>query len=610
MSEETKLTCPHCLKGEPDVRFARRAVQGEPCQGCLISHGRSREGMLKEAERHKHRKMVRDEVRKIAKRRIEARKQAKEKAKRRAAIERFVPREIPEAEKIPVDPATKELAARTLQRRRLIEFIKAFHPKYKDGWVHHDICRRLEKFLEDVAAQKSPRLMLLVPPRHGKSEIGSKGFPAWGLGKHPDFEFIATSYNVSLALEFSRSVRSIVRSDKYQLLFPNTRLSEETQSAETWKIATPTGIGGGGYIAAGIGGPITGKGAHVLIVDDPVKNAEEADSPEVLKKIWDWFTSTAYTRLAPGGGILVIMTWWSDLDLAGTIQTMMKDNADDEEIDHYEIVRYPAIAEEDEEFRLKGEPLHPERYSLAQLTRIKRQLGGDSGRWWNALYQQNPIPMEGAMFKREDIIYRDENPSLASCYLYCAWDFALGEKRTNDWTVGGIGAVDSDGKLHMLDASRFRSSDQVKVADTILNYYQDNPNVKQIGVEDGHIWKGIKPHLDRRMRERQLYPTIVPLQPLTDKLIRAQPLQGMIQSHMVTFPRGHAVLEHAIGELLRFPGGRFKDSVDMMSWLARLALMSAPPPRARVPRRRQEKTVAEKLRALAVERDGKSHLLA
>lgn len=185
--------------------------------------------------------------------------------------------------------------------------MQRLNPRYSAGWVHKDICRRLEKFSDDVAKGLSPRLMILMPPRHGKSELASRMFPAWHLGRHMDHEVIACAYNVSLAMSFSRKVKEAMDDPAYQSVF-EARLNPDFRSNEEWGLAN----GRGGYVAAGVGGGITGKGAHVLVIDDPIKNAEEADSADVREKLWDWYGSTAYTRLAPGGGVLVIQCMTGD----------------------------------------------------------------------------------------------------------------------------------------------------------------------------------------------------------------------------------------------------------------------------------------------------------
>jgi hypothetical protein len=184
----------------------------------------------------------------------------------------------------------KLLARRILARRRLLHFTLLTYPTYQAGWVHEDICRRLEKFSADVAAGKSPRLMLLCPPRHGKSELASVRFPAWHLGHYPHHEIINVGYNLDLPMVFSRKVREIVRDPLYLAIFPDTNLDPESQSVEKWITKA-----GGGFMAAGVGGGITGKGAHALLIDDPIKNQVEADSVSVRDNLMDWYQSTAYT---------------------------------------------------------------------------------------------------------------------------------------------------------------------------------------------------------------------------------------------------------------------------------------------------------------------------
>lgn len=488
--------------------------------------------------------------------------------------------------------AQLEALQREAARRRLMPFIKRFNPKYKDGWVHNDICRRLERFSRAVAEGKSPRLMILMPPRHGKSEIASRNFPPWHLGQHPDHEFIACSYNLSLAMDFSRKVKGIIDDPLYRTVF-ETRLDPNNQSTESWGVAGHRG----GYVAAGIGGPITGKGAHVLVIDDPVKNAEEADSADIREKIWEWYLSTAYSRLAPGGGVLIIQTWWHDDDLAGRLQNLMQTaGADDEYIDQFEVIKYPAIAEADEwlneetdliEYdlapeiatapdtqytllRSKGDALHPDRYDIDKLLRIKAQNKG--GRWWSALYQQNPVPDDGGYFTK-DQFRTAVPPSLRHSNVYIAWDFAISEKKQNDYTVGTVLLQDHDDVLHVVDQVRFKSADSFFIVESILNLATKwhNPGLV-IGFEDGQIYRAIESLLKKRMRERQFYPSTTVLKPITDKLARARVLQGRMQQGMVSFAQGAPWYDSLRTEMLRFPAGAHDDQVDSLSWAAQLAV--------------------------------------
>jgi len=496
--------------------------------------------------------------------------------------------------------AQLELLQREAARRRLMPFIKRFNPKYKDGWVHNDICRRLERFSKAVAEEKSPRLMLLMPPRHGKSEIASRNFPPWHLGQYPDHEFIACSYNVSLAMDFSRKVKAILSDPLYAPVFPNTSLDPNNQSAETWALANARG----GYVAAGIGGAITGKGAHCLVIDDPVKNAEEADSPDTREKIWEWYLSTAYSRLAPGGGVLIIQTWWHDDDLAGRIQTLMKTaGVDDDYVDQFEVIKYPAIAEADEYLnhetdlieydappqdatwtllRQKGEPLHADRYDLDKLLRIKAQNKG--GRWWSALYQQNPVPDDGGYFTK-DQFRLSEPPSLKLCNVFIAWDFAISEKKQNDYTVGTVVMQDYDDILHVVDQVRFKSGDAFFIVESILNLAAKwhNPSLV-VGFEDGQIYRSIEALLKKRMRERQFYLSVSVLKPITDKMARGRALQGRMQQGMVSFARNAPWLESLKTEMLRFPAGAHDDQVDSLSWAVQLVVGRQPPYKPAAPK--------------------------
>jgi len=507
------------------------------------------------------------------------------------------------APSLPPTPPTQaevELASRLLSRRRLLPFIQRINPRYLAGWVHEDICRRLEKFSQDVTNGLSPRLMLLMPPRHGKSEIASRMFPAWHIGRNPDHEIIACSYNVGLAMSFSRKVKEVLEDPAYQNVF-EARLNPNFQGAEEWGINNARG----GYVAAGVGGGITGKGAHVLTIDDPLKNAEEADSADIREKLKDWYDSTAYTRLAPGGGVLIVQTWWHDDDLAGRLQTAM---ASDEEADQFVVVKYPAIAEDDEYLdldtdlialgtpptngkllRLKGEALHPERYDIQKLNRIKRTI---QPRFWSALYQQNPVPDDGDFFLKEHF-KRGPIPAVKDANVFIAWDFAISEKKQNDYTVGTVGLQDWDDVLHVAEVVRFKSADAFYIVEAILNQVARwySPGLL-LGFEDGQIWRAIEALLKKRMRERRMYPSITVLKPISDKLARARPLQGRMQQGMVSFNSEAAWFESMQTEMLRFPAAAHDDQVDSAAWMTQLAIGREPP---RKPLPKKEKSWKDKL---------------
>lgn len=457
--------------------------------------------------------------------------------------------------------AQEILARRELAHDHLIPFITSFNPKYEAGWVHKDICHRLEQFEKDVSAGKSPRLMLFMPPRHGKSEIASRNFPAWYLGRNPDHEIIATSYASSLAQKFSRAARDTVESPEYQHIFP-TRLNQEARNLDNWLTSE-----GGGYMAAGVGGGITGNGMHVGIIDDPVKNDEEAQSETTRQSHKDWYNSVFYTRLAPKSGILIIMTRWHDDDLAGWLLSEQQHGGDE-----WDVIVYPAVATEDEQFRRKGEALHPERYPIEALNQRKRVLMSSTPRHWYALYQQTPVSDEGEYFQRKNMRFYDPQdvPPIAELTRYTAWDLAIGQKNHNDWSVGLTVGVDRADRIWVLDIRRGRW-DGYELVEEILDTFETWRS-SVTGIERGQIEMALGPFLDKRIQERKLYDFYYEgLKPgRNDKMARARPIQGRMKQGMVLFPKGAPWMEQLLYELLRFPNGVYDDQVDALAWIGQM----------------------------------------
>lgn len=492
----------------------------------------------------------------------------------------------------PSEDPLREFAARELCRRKLLPFIQRFRPKYVAGWVHEDICRRIERFVKQVEQGLSPRLLLMMPPRSGKSEISSRHTPAWILGQHPDWEIIAGSHTSSLSLSFSRYLRDVMRDPAYSAVFPDARLDPSSQSVENWNLTK-----GGGYLAAGVGTGITGRGAHVLLLDDLVKDIEAADSITIRDNTWEWYLSTAYTRLAPGGGVLGLMTWWHDDDWAGRIQQAM---VADDGADKFEIIRYPAINDIGDEFILPddtivqlppGQPvpensrltrrhntaIHPARYTTEMMLKIKNNLiGGGQKRVWDALYQQNPIPDEGNFFSKEMFRYYGTKPSRTDLYVYQAWDFAISEGKESDYTVGTCIGVDHRDNVYVLDQRRFRIQDGGFIIDQILDFAQEH-DADVLGFEDGQIWKAIEFQFQKRCEERRQFHSHELLKPLTDKIVRANPLRGRMQIGKVYFDRNAPYFTDLHKELLHFPAGKHDDQVDSLSWAVRLTLSRAAP---------------------------------
>lgn len=334
---------------------------------------------------------------------------------------------------------------------------------------------------------------------------------------------------------------------------------------------------------------------HLLIIDDPLKNMEEADSANRRELLWEWYLSTAYTRLAPGGGVLVIETWWNDDDLAGRLIKAMQN---DPGVDQFEVVKYPALSEEFEYrdeatrkivtfpelqpptpgltlLREKDTCLHESRFDTATLKRMRANF---TPRIWSALYQQNPVPDEGMYFKKEYIRLVDHLPEPFGLRMVTAWDFAAGVKQANDWTVGATVLQNERDSLYVMDIQRDKSQslDTVERMLDIAERWMKMCDDYAIVVEDGQIWKSIEPFFRRRAEERRVFCRVIPKNPLTDKAARARPLQGRMEQGRLWFPRWATWLTKCQHELLRFPAGVNDDQVDALSWAVRELLAQAP----------------------------------
>lgn len=323
-----------------------------------------------------------------------------------------------------------ELDSRARARAELLAFIQRVHPSYRAGWVHEEICRKLERFAERVYRGESPRLILTMPPRHGKTALVQR-FTIWMMAKYQridgaPLEIACASYAQELADDNSRESRATARSSDAISVFPvivpdveKKKYLGDYRRADVDKVSIWK-AGVASYKAVGVGGPLTGRGAHVLIIDDPIKDREQADSGAYRRRLWGWYTSTAYTRLAPGGGAIVIATRWHEDDLIGRLLRHQKDGTGDE----WEVIDFPAIdevsdtvADDGRVLRRKGDALHPDRYSLEALAQIKRAIGS---REWAALYLCRPSPASGTLFRREYM--RQRHDFTRENVKYLQWD--------------------------------------------------------------------------------------------------------------------------------------------------------------------------------------------
>lgn len=546
-TQQTRQKCQQCLK-------TTNHLDGE-CLEC--EHARAVE-MLAVTQNAENKS---DKLRKKRK----VKKQLASKAK--AAVTR----ELNEKEK-----AQQEIYKRELAKRHLLAFVMRYEPNYKAGWVHKVICEKLMKFSEDVVAGKSPRLMITMPPRHGKSLLASQYFPAWHLGNHPEHEFINTSYAQALQMDFSRKIQELIRSPDYGLLFDGLSIMKNNEAVERWGLANNKGLRtGGGILAAGVGGPITGRGAHILLIDDPVKNREEAESVTVREGAKSWYSSTAYTRLAPGGGVLVIQTRWHDDDLSGWLLSEMREAELEarelgewpEDADEWEVIDFPAIATHDEKYRSKGEPLHAERYPLKALRKIKRTL---APRDWAALFQQNPQVEEGAYFSKKMIRYYTSNPP-RFMDIYCAGDLAISKKEQADFSVFLVVGVDEHENIFVLEEYRGRGWGTTEIIDVMVEIHK-KWKPRRFGLEKGHISMTMEDSINARIRKDKLFEMHIEELPpgKADKELRGRAIQGLMSQGKVFWPQGALWVDEFLNEMLRFPNGVKDDRVDAAAWIGKM----------------------------------------
>ena len=429
----------------------------------------------------------------------------------------------------------------------LIDFSIITNRKYKPNW-HHEI---ISEKLEAIERGELKRLMIFMPPRSGKSQLATINFPAWYLGRNPDKEIITVSYSGDLAIDFGSKTRDLISNEIYQMIF-EVSLKEDEKSKGKWMTKQ-----GGSYISAGVGGAITGRGADCLILDDPIKNKEEAESEVYRNKIYDFFTSTAYTRLNPQGAIIIILTRWHLDDLAGRLLTQNKGE--------WEIIEFPAIATEDEEYRKKGEPLWPSRYSLEDLNNIKKAIGGYD---WACLYQQKPVLTENQEFRPHWIKYRTLTEiKQFETKNYLTIDTAISQRASADYTGICRNFIDKENNWN-LKTGRYKIDPKGLIE--LLFSLHEQDKYEKIGIEKTIYLTAIKPFLMDEMRRRNIFLPIVELEHKEiAKEIRIRGLIPRYESGSVYHIKDECVeLEE---EMFTFPRGMNDDVLDATAYQLQIA---------------------------------------
>ncbi len=454
----------------------------------------------------------------------------------------------------------QERSQRLAARSSLIGFTEYTLKKYRAA-PHH---RQIAEALEAVERGEIERLMIFMPPRHGKSELASRRFPAWYLGRHPEREIIAAGYGERFAEEFGRDVRNLVSGRDFSRAFPGVQLAADSQASGRWHTSQ-----GGAYRAAGVGSGITGRGANLFVIDDPIKGHEEAESQIIRDKIWHWYLSDVYTRLESPHAVVIIQTRWHWDDLAGRLLNEQGSGGD-----QWTVLDHPAI-------NAKGEALWPEpdRFPLHRLEHIRSVVGP---RIWNSLYQQTPTPDEGDIFRREWFKYYDRVP--AHLRTYGASDYAV-TADGGDYTVHLVCGVDPEDDIYLLDVWREQTAADVWI-DTYLALADKHRPLMWAG-EKGQIEKAIGPFLAKRSRERGIYQQLKLYASATDKPTRARSISARMANGKVYFPRAAPWLALFESELLQFPAGVTDDQVDAFGLIGRMldGMSKGQPPASDTPPR-------------------------
>ena len=423
-----------------------------------------------------------------------------------------------------------------------LQFVKESWPGFIEGKHHEMMARAFER----VARGELKRLIINMPPRHTKSEFASYHLPAWFLGKFPGKKVIQTAHTAELAVGFGRKVRNLVGSPDYQSIFPGVKLQQDSKAAGRWNTSD-----GGEYFAIGVGGAVTGKGADLLIIDDPHSEQEgQSADPNVFNRTYEWYTSGPRQRLQPGGAIIIVMTRWHKRDLTGQI---LKSSVQRAGAGEWEVIELPAILP-------SGSPLWPGFWSLDELEKLRSELPVAK---WSAQYQQDPTSEEGAIIKREWWRRWTEDSPPPCEFIIQSWDTAFLKKERADYsactTWGVFYAPDDTGReaanVILLDAFKAR---------------MEFPELKKRAYDEWRQWKPDAFIVEGKAAGMPLIFELraigIPVQEYTpsrgnDKIARVNAVSDLFASGIVWCPE-RRFAEEVMEEFAAFPSGEHDDLVD------------------------------------------------
>ena len=412
----------------------------------------------------------------------------------------------------------------------------ATHPNFE--LAHHT--RAIIDKLEAVERGEIKRLMIFLPPRHGKSMLTSEIFVSWYMGRHPGRYVVGASYSTDLATDFGRKVRNSIADPLHTAIFPNCKLADDSGGQQKFNTTA-----NGAYFAVGRGSGLTGRGAHLLLLDDLLKDRAEADSDVIRKGLHEWYGYVAYTRLMPDAAIVNIQTRWHEDDLGGRQLR--------EQPDEWTVLNLPAIAEQDEPFRKAGEALWPERYPLATLEKIRTVIGSAA---FISLYQQRPSAVSGAVFQRLWWRTYAEPPTEFKRIVF-SLDTAFKTGAENDWTVCTVWGVTANA-FYLLHLWRQRVELPDLKRKLIELAVEWNPNA--ILIEDAASGQS----LIQELRAGTTLP-VRAVKVERDKVSRAHAVTPLIEAGKVFIPEKAPWVDAFLDETASFPNGQFDDSVDSVT---------------------------------------------
>lgn len=441
--------------------------------------------------------------------------------------------------------AKKRVELRAVATEKFLPFVHHVYDNFIEGHHHRIFAEKLEQ----VAQGKIKRLIINMPPRHTKSEFASYLMPAWFLGRNPKLKIIQATHNTDLAVRFGRKVRDLIDDPEYQYIFPETRLKEDNKGAGTWGTTA-----GAEYFAAGVGAAITGRGADLLIIDDP-HSEQDALSESAFDNAYEWYTSGPRQRLQPGGSIILVMTRWGKKDLTGRL---LQAQSQDVMSDQWDVIEFPAILP-------SGKAMWPEFWEKSALLSIKASLPVGK---WSAQWQQSPTSSESAIVKREWWKDWEKEKIPPVSYIVQSYDTAFSKKQSADYsaiTTWGIFKPEDGGADHvvLLDARRGR-----------WNF----PELKEVAYEEHEYWepdmvlveaKATGTPLIDELRLRGIPALGFSPGKGTDKVSRMHMVAPLFEAGMVWAPMHEKFADEVIEEVASFPNGENDDFCDSMT----LALM-------------------------------------